>query len=235
MLYGKPTKLIRHFDQTTDTIEPQRFGVFKFWNYNPTYTTRTDGLDLQDEKEAPLGSKILNHRVEMLITPETIEPQQIYMGIIALSFADVYHPSICGGRFTQPGGYLDTATEDFDANGSNPITPHLYPLVTSDKVRVAGGDDVSDQEIGGSSSGYGITEWKLDDTIKHWIRLKKVTVFDQRPLVSDRKQPIPSKVKRINEGTYYGIFIFNDAPRGATPADTQISIDIKSQWTEMAI
>lgn len=234
MLYGKPTKYIRHVDENTITLEPQRFYVHTFWRYDQNSpTARTDGLDLQDERVCPEGSKILSHRVEMLVTPETIEPQQLYIGTLALSFADVYHHSICGGRFDQA-SYLDTATENFDQDGTNPITPHLYANVQSDKIEVLGAD-TANQEIGGSGSGYGISEWKLDDHIKHWIRLKKVTVFDQRPLVSDRKQPIPSKVKRINEGTFYGIFFFNDAVRGATPADTQVKINIKSNWTEMAI
>ena len=62
-----------------------------------------------------------------------------------------------------------------------------------------------------------------------------MTVFDQRPLMGERWQRVPSKVKRINLNTYYGLFIFNDAPRGATPADTQVKIDIKSYYEEMAL
>lgn len=235
MLYGRPQKYVRHVDHDEFTIEPQRFYVHTFWKYYEGASARSDGQDLQDTKTCPLGSKISNHRLELLIQPETIEPQQVYMGTIALSFNDLYHPSICGLRNGQA-SYQDTST---DANYavSNAITPHFYANKTSASTgdTVVSGDETSNQEIGGSSSGYGIAEWKLDDQIKHWIRAKKVTVFDQRPLVSDRKQPIPSKVKRINDGTYYGLWFFNDADRGATPADTQISVDIKSTWTEMAI
>lgn len=234
MLYGKPTKLVRHHDEDTLTIEPQRFEVHRFWAYNDTGTTRTDGLDLQDEKTIPLGSKISNHKMEMLVTPETIEPQQIYMGTIALSFADIYHHSICGGRFEQA-SYGDTATENFAAK-TNPISCNIFPDVSAtDAVTFVNGHENPNREIGGTGSGYGITELKLDDHFKHWVRLKKLTVFDQRPLVSDRKQPIPSKVKRSNEGMFYGLFIFNDSQRGATPADTQITVNIKSSYTEMAI
>lgn len=235
MLYGKPTKYIRHVDESTLTIGPQRFQVFQFWKTNTNgATTRTDGLDLKNEKIAPAGSKVISHKLEMLVTPETIEPQQLYVGTIALSFADVFHPALCGGYFEQA-SYQDTATENFNVT-SNAITPHMYPNYTATpELNVQCAAIETDTEIGGSGSGYGITEWKLDDLIKHWIRLKKYTVYDQRPLVTDRKQPIPSKVKRFNEGTFYGLFIFNDAVRGATPADTQITVNIKSNWTEMAI
>lgn len=233
MLYGNPQKLIRHVDEDTLTIGPQRFQIHRFWQYNDSAgcTTRTDGLDLQDDKYIPEGSKIFNHRVEMLITPETIEPQQLYIGTIALSFADVYHHAICGGRFSQA-SYQDTATENF-VQKTNAIGPKFYMSNgATENLTVVQPTVASDLEI---VSGGGITEWNLDDHIKHWIRLKKVTVYDQRPLVMDRKNPIPSKVKRSNEGMFYGLFIFNDAVRGATPADTQVTVNIKSTYTEKAL
>lgn len=235
MLYGRPQKLVRHVDETSITLEPQRFYVHTFWRFSTGATARTEGQDLQDSKTYPAGSIIKKHKVEILVTPTTIEPQQLYIGRLKLSFHDVYSHAICGGNFDQTtGGYLDTATENFDQKGTNPITPHLYPAVTSDKVRI-GGSDTANQEIGGSGSGYGITELKLDDHFKHWCNLKKVTVFDQRPLMGERWQRIPSKVKRINEGTFYGLFLFNDSPRGATPADTQLTINIKEYIEEKAL
>lgn len=234
MLYGKPTKHIRHVNDTSYTLEPQRFVLHTFWKYSDTATTRVDGQDLQDERVVPLGSKITKHKLEILITPETIEPQQIYIGRLKLSFHDVYSPALCGSRFEQA-SYQDTATENA-ANITNNIDPRVFPDVgaTDGLIQVEGADTVN-REIGGASSGYGIAEWMLDDYIKHWISLKKVTVFDQRPLMGERWQRIPSKVKRINEGTYYGLFIFNDSPRGATPADTQIKINLKEYFEEMAI
>lgn len=219
MLYGKPTKHIRHVNESTYTLEPQRFLIHKFWRYDPDgATTRVDGQDLQDEVDCPRGSKITKHKTEILVTPETIEPQQLYIGRIKLSFSDVLNHAICGGRFDQA-SYQDTATEDFNVE-TNAITPQLYPkLATAESyLKVAGAG--TNKEIGGSASGYGISEWRLDDYIKHWINVKKVTVFDQRPLMGERWQRIPSKVKRINEGTFYGLFIFNDSTRGGTPANT---------------
>lgn len=234
MLYGRPLKHIRHADDTTIILAPQRFTVHMFWKYADTGTTRTDGLDLKDEKAVPLGSKITKHKLDVLITPSTIEPQQIYMGRIKLSFSDILNHAICGGRFEQA-SYGDTSTENFAAK-TNPITPQLWPDISStDAVQLVKGSDTDDLEIGGAGSGFGIQEWLLDDHIKHWINLKKITVFDQRPLMGERWQKVPSKVKRINEGTFYGLFFFNDSPRGGTPADTQVTINLKEYWEELAI
>lgn len=234
MLYGRPQKLVRHVDETTITLEPQRFYVHTCWKYDHTgVTARTDGQDLQDEKVYPEGSIIKKHKMEILVTPETNDPQQLYIARLKLSFHDVYSWAICGGRFDQA-SYLDTSTENFDANGANPITPHLYPDVSGEKVAVEGAD-TANQELGAASSGYGISEAKLDDHLKHFLRWKKVTVFNQSPLMGERWQRVPSKCKRINEGTYYGLVFFNDSPRGATAADTQLTINLKEYIEEKAI
>jgi hypothetical protein len=232
-LYGKPTKYVKHVDEDTITLEPQRFYVHKFWSNWAGATARTDGQDLLDEKFYPTGSKILKHRVEMTVTPEVEDPQPFYMGLIKLSFHDIYSPALCGGVFEQA-SYQDTATENFAAD-TNAITPHLHPDKDTDGDIIVTNDEQNNQEIGGSSSGYGIKEWKLDDNIGHWIRLKKLYTLNQQPLLSERFQRIPKKVKRINEGTFYGLFLFNDSVRGATPADTQLTFNIKSEIKEMAI
>ncbi len=233
MLYGRPIKHIRHVDEDTITLASQRFFVHQFWRYSSTATARTDGQDLKDEKKAPEGSIVTKHKVEILVTPETIEPQQLYMGRIKLSFNDIYSKAICGGSITQ-GSYGDTSTENFVVR-TNAITPHLYPVAgATDKVAVQG-QETADQEIGGAASGFGIKEWKLDDFIKHHISLKKVTVFDQRPLMGERWQRVPSKVKRINDGTFYGLFFFNDSPRSGDGSAEQLKINIKSYWEEKAI
>ena len=89
MLYGKPTKHVRHVDEDTITLEPQRFYVHIFWRYSDSATARTDGQDLQDEKIYPVGSRITKHKTDILVTPETIEPQQLYIGRIKLAFHDI--------------------------------------------------------------------------------------------------------------------------------------------------
>ncbi len=229
MLYGRPLKHVRHVDDTTFTVGPQRAYLHTFWKQSSGGTARTDGLDLQDEKTVPAGSKITSHRLEILVTPETIEPQQLYIGRLKLSFNDVLAEPICGLTFDAT-SYQHTAL--VVSALTNPITPALFP--NDDQGGTVNGSDV-EIEIGGASSGFGIAEWKLDDNIHHYINLKKVTVFDQRPLMGERNQRIPSKVKRINPYTFYGMFIFNDSPRGGTPADTQVTVNLKEMWNELAI
>ncbi len=235
MLFGKPTLHIRHSNEVTHTIEPQRFVIHRFWAFSAGATARTDGLDLTGTggSSMPKGSKITKHKMDILVTPETIEPQQIYMGRIKLSFTDVLNFAICGGRFNQA-SFGDTTTMDFEVI-ANAICPQLFSddAVTTD-ISVKG-QNVANQEIGGSGSGLGITEWTLDDHIKHWINLKKITVFDQRPLMGERWQRVPSKVKRVNEGCFYGLMIFNDSVRGGTPADTQVTVNIKDYIEELAV
>ena len=124
MLYGRPTKLIRHVDEDEFTLEPERMYIHLFWAYHNSYTARTDGLDLENEKAIPLGSKIRKHKVTMTVTPETLEPQNLYMGLVKLSYHDVYASPVCGGRFIQA-SLGDTATEDFV--DSQEVSLGLYP------------------------------------------------------------------------------------------------------------
>jgi hypothetical protein len=230
MLYGRPTKLVRHVDENEFTLEPQRMYVHAFWVYNHGATARTDGLDLENERLYPLGSRIKKHKVTLTVTPETIEPQNLYMGLVKLSFHDVYATPVCGGRYTQA-SYEDTATENFVAHTDVDLGLYSDDGDSGSSIVVAGND--TEREFG--ESGDTISDILLDDKLKHWVNLKKVTVFDQRPLFTDRFQRIPSKVKRINEGTFYGLCLYNDSDRGATPADTQLSFNIKSYIEEMAI
>ncbi len=232
LLYGRPLKHIRHVDEDFITLEPQRFFLHTFWKTTSVAggsTSRTDGLDLKDEKKAPSGSIVTKHKMEILVTPETIEPQQIYMGRVKLSFHDIHAEPINGVTIDQT-AYQGATTK---TSITTAITPHLYS--NDDGGFIVEGDEATNQEIGGAASGFGIKEWMLDDNIKHFINLKKITVFDQRPLMGERWQRIPAKVKRFNPYSYYGLFLFNDSVRGGTPADTQVKFNIKSYWEELAI
>ncbi len=53
--------------------------------------------------------------------------------------------------------------------------------------------------------------------------------------MGERWQRVPSKVKRINDGTFYGLFFFNDSPRSGDGSAEQLKISIKSYWEEKAI
>jgi hypothetical protein len=229
MLYGKPTKLVRHVSESEFTLEPERMYIHAFWTYNPNAASRTDGDDLENSNTIPLGSRITKHKVTMTVTPETIEPQKLYMGLVQLSFQDVYHPKVCGGRFVQA-SEGDTATENF-ADASE-VDLGLYPDDQDSGASIIVKGFESAREWNSSAT---ITDVLLDDTLKHFCSLKQVDLFDQRPLISNRWQRVPKKVKRINEGTFYGLALYNDSDRGATPADTQLSFNIKSYYEEWAI
>lgn len=218
MFFGKPQKYVRHVTDQTYSIEPQRARLIPFWYYDSTATARTDGQDLADQFKMPEGSRITKHHLEVLVTPYTIEPQKLYIGRVKLSFNDMYAPSVCGTEFSVS-AYQTTPT------GSNATS---YLRIWPDSGEKAN-HPTADIDVSG------IDTVKLDDFFKHWVRLNKTVVFDQKPLMSDKKQRIPSKVKRINKGTWYGLWIFNDAPRGVTPADTQIDINIKQYIEEYAL
>jgi hypothetical protein len=217
--FGKPTKLVRHVTDNTYTIGPQRAQIIPFWYYDSTATSRTDGQDLADEFKMPEGSRITKHKLEMLVTPYTIEPQKLFIGRVKLSFNDMYAPSVCGTKFSVS-SYQTTPT---GANATNYI--QIYP----DSNEKANNNMTTDTDLGG------IDTVLLDDHFKHWINLKKAIVYDQRPLMSDKFQRVPSKVKRVNKGTFYGLFVFNDSVRGATPADTQVDINVKQYLEEWAL
>ena len=81
-----------------------------------------------------------------------------------------------------------------------------------------------------------INDVRLDDYFKHFVpSLKKITVFEQRPLLSNRKMRIPKKVKRANDFTFYGLWVYNDSPRGESPSDTDIEIHLKQYFEEYAL
>lgn len=218
-LYGKLTKFIRHNTDTDYVIEPQRAMLIPFW-YAKSDETRTDGDDLSDNFGMPLGSKITKHKLELLVTPETIKPQKMYLQRLKLSFHDVLAPEVCGVTIDQS-AYQGAVTK---AN----VTSYLQFFPDVDTLRA--------NHPTGQIDTSGIDTVKLADKLKHFLgALKHAVVFDQRPLMSDRFQKIPAKVKRINDYTWYGMWIFNDSPRGATPADTQITVNVKQYMEEWAL
>ena len=218
-LYGKPTKFIRHVTDNDYTIEPQRAMMIPFW-YAKSDETRTDGQDLSDNFGMPIGSRITKHRLELLLEPKTIEPQQVYMAYLKLSFHDILSPIICGITIDQS-SYQGTVTK---ANSTSYL--QFYPDEdTKRAVHATGQIDTS-----------GIDSVYLQDRLRHFLgKLIKATVFDQRPLVSNRWQRVPAKVKRINDFTWYGMWVFNDAVRGATPADTDVTLNVKQYLEEYAL
>lgn len=220
--YGKTNKFVRHVPAAVDYVcEPQRAMHVPFWYHEGDYAGDSDGDDVQTIG-MKAGSIVKNHHVDMTITPETNDPQNVYIGILKLSFHDVLAPEVCG-IFPLMGEYADATPTMTTKTGYL----NVYPggsATDFQVVPVTGQLDVQQEDL------------MLDDNVFHFLsRLKKVTVFNQQPLVASRFMKIPSKVKRINPWTYYGMVIFNDAPRGGTPADTQVTLHFKQRFEEWQI
>jgi hypothetical protein len=218
-LYGTTTKYLRHVTDDDYIIEPQRARLIPFWYCDNSVTTPLDGADVQT-KGMKEGSKVSRHKLDMTIEPTVIEPQRIYMGILKLSFHDVMSFAVNGIRAHQT-AYQGAITE-------TSVTSYLqFYSNNTDKraVHPTGQIDTS-----------GIDSVRLDDYFKHFVKsLKKITVFDQRPLMSERFHKVPAKVKRVNEFTWYGMWVFNDSDRGATPSDTQVTLNVKQFFQEYAL
>ncbi len=212
-------------DKDTFTIDPQHGYIHTFWQADPTNATaRVDNQDLENEKVCPLGSKITKHKLEVTVTPYTIEPQNLYMGIVKLSFHDIYSDYVRG--YTGKDASYQTAGTKTNQTSYF----RLFPTSASGEAdRVAG----AETDIDWATLTVQITDIKLDDHFPHFCNPKKVTLFDQRPLLTNRYQRVPSKVKRINQFCYYGLWLFNDSPDGGSAAE-KLDFDIKSYWEEWA-
>lgn len=217
--YGKTTKFVRHVTTDSVIIEPQRLVHIPFWFWDETVPAPVDGSDVTT-KGMRRGSRVSKHKVGISVTPETNDPQRFFMGMLKFSFHDIYSPYV-SGKLMRVGSYQD----------ASPVTSNQtsYIRVWHDKTA---------QRVGFQTGQIDVTSIdtvRLDDFTKHFLRLKQGVVLNQKPLVSDRFMKVPAKVKRINEGTYYGLWFFNDSPRGSVPADTQLTVDLKQYFEEWAL
>lgn len=215
-LYGKPTKFIRHVSEETQSIDAGEIRCFNFWRCADNATSRSDGQDIEHTQgvEMPQGSRVTKHKLDILVEPSTIEPQPLYLGRLTLSFNDVLAEPIMGQSFSSTGA-RGTVTE------SNTSGEYLrfYPDNSQNEAKHTG------------TWTQDIEDYLLDDKMKHYINFKKVNVFDQRPLISERFQRIPSKVKRINPYTWYGMIFHNDSE---TAGET-VKIRVKQYIEEWAL
>jgi hypothetical protein len=206
MLYGTPTKHIRHIHDTGQIeIDAQESLMVNFWHTDTSKAATADGTDVNEGEDnegiaLPLGSKVKRHKVTTTIEPSTIEPQNIYIGRVSLSFQDVLAPQLCGQDFSST-GFQGTVTETnlTDYDFENPVTvwPDNANLKCAWTTTVRASRDID--------------EVKLNELLRHFITFKKVTLFDQRPLLGDRWQRIPKKTKRLNPYTWEGLVIINDS------------------------
>lgn len=203
--YSRPTKFIRHVKDTGQIeVDAQESLLVPFWFADSSVSAQADGTDNDhgednDGIELPLGSIVKRHKVTTTIEPSTIEPQNIYMGRINLSFHDVLHPAILGQTISST-GHRGTLTPTNTSVGASAI-PHLMYPSANHKV-------TSTNTVQASKD---IDSIRLVDYYAHWFNLKKITLFDQRPVIGERWQRIPKKCKRINPFTWTGLLIINDS------------------------
>jgi hypothetical protein len=209
-LYGQPTKLVQSVSDREFTIEPQRYHIIPFWHADDA-ESYVDGENTT-KIAFPLGSKVVSHHIKQTLTPETIEPQELYMGIIKLSFDDWLTPSLCGKELQITSG----GTVSSEANRSTSL--QFFSDHVNKHIEHPTGDQTLD-----------IDTIRNDDELPHWLRTKSDYVYDQSPMLGSRYMRVPAKCKRINRNTWYGLFIFNDSERGGTPADTAIKYRIKQK------
>ena len=188
-LYGKPTKFVRHVPDTAQyVIEPQRAMHIPFWYCDNDITAVADGDDTTNIGMR-LGAKVTKHIVDMTVTPETVDPQNIYMGVVKLSFHDIFSPYVCG-KWHPDDSYQDATVTPTNVTGYI----RLYPENDADSYTakyVTGQIDMQERDVA------------LDNNFWHFVKkLDRVTVFNQQPLISKRRMTVPSKVKRINPWTY---------------------------------
>lgn len=206
MLYGTPTKHIRHIHDTGQIeLDAQERLLINFWHCDASRAASADGTDIDEGEDndgiaLPLGSRVTRHKVTTTIEPSTIEPQNIYIGKVSLSFQDILAPQICGQDFSST-GYQGTVTEstltDYSTHQPLPFHPNNADLKANWLSTATGPCDIDSV--------------KLNELIRHFVTFKKVTLFDQRPVMGERWQRIPKKTKRINPYTWEGLCIINDS------------------------
>jgi hypothetical protein len=215
-LYGNPTKLSISISDRSFDIEPQRFTMVPFWQADSS-VSHTEGENISTVKY-DLGTKIVSHHVKQTLTPETIEPQELYMATLKFSFYDFLSPAVCGHEIERSSGGV--------VSSQATRTNHLgFYSVHSTKTL----------EHPSENQDFDIDSLKNDDEVPHFLRTRSAYVYDQSPMLGSRYMKVPSKVKRINPYTWYGLFIYNDSERGATPADTQVTYRIKQKLKAYAL
>lgn len=219
--YGKPTLFIRHRPDVAQYVcEPQRAMHIPLWYNSTDKAAGTDG-SIDTALSVKTGSRITKHHLALEVIPETVDPQKVYMATIKLSWHDVFNPYVMGEEIGFD-TYQGTVTE---------TNKTAY-------IRVWPGDDITDQIVEYQTGQIDMQERDLaaDKYVWHTLKtLRKFTVFNQMPLISERNMRVPAKVKRINPFTYYGLLVFNDAPRGGTPADTQVTFNVKNDFDEWQV
>lgn len=225
-LYGSTPKYIRHIHDTGQIeVDAQESLLINFWHTDTSTSASADGTDTDHGENnngiaLPLGSKVTKHRTSLTIEPSTIEPQNIYIAQVQLSFQDIYAPQVCGQDYDLS-ARQGTVTPDNLADYTNsPL--RFYPDATKLKA----------EWNGAALTGVDIDTWRLNQLTQHYANFKKVTLFDQRPLMGERFQRIPKKCKRANPFTWNGLCIINDSQTTGEVVQVQLQQYLEERQIE---
>jgi len=199
----------RHTRNFQVEIEPNKaklIPLLVYHNGEPSNSAITAGEKIsgQGSKYYPTvavqeGSLVSNIKLDITIEPKTQNSSNIinfYTGRIMTSFHDV------------AGGQIYGLEKDGSTQGKVKFSDEASSATTSDIVNSSGLDQAS------SAPALSLTnaEFERGDVIKHWWRGKRKNVmFGGQPIVYDRWERVPKKVKRCNQGMFYGMWVMNDA------------------------
>lgn len=216
MLYGRPTKFVRHVTDESFVIEPQRYSIIPLW-YTDSTIQREDQQDVND-KALALGSRISKNKVSQTMSPNNPDiPTHFYWGRVMLSFDDVFSPYVSGKWYNADGA---------EQNVNSYI--NIQPTNNFNNVNAT--------DAGLQNQTATLQQIQLDDYFKHFVRISnKMTVYNENYVFGTRWQRVPGKCKRANPRMFFGLWIYNDAPRTATPADNALNYQLEQYFEEWAL
>lgn len=216
MIFGRPTKLIKHIHDTGQIeLDSQESLLVNFWHTDASTSASVDGTNINEGEDnsgiaLPLGSIVKRHKVTTTIEPVNDNPINLYVGRVTLSFHDILAPQVCGQDFSST-GYQGTVTEaNLTDYTQSPI--RFYPVNST--MKATWGSVVS--------ASKDIDVIKLNDFYRHFVQFSKITTFAQNPILGDRWQRIPKKAKRANPYTWTGLCFVNDSRTAGETVQIQI-------------
>jgi len=165
------------------------------------------------------GSRVNAIKLDITIEPETQNSSNIidfYTGRITTSYHDVP-----GGQIYGLENGTDGKVKFSDEAAQNPTTTDVIGT---------GGTINAPPTLTMSNDVY-----SYGDVIKHWWGRKfKNVMAGGQPIVYNRWERVPSKVKRSNPGMFYGLWVINDATSVSGDTDN-LRIKIHEEFNEVPL
>ena len=222
----------RHTRNFQVEIEPNKaklIPLLVYHNGEPSNSAITAGEKIsgQGSKYYPTvalqeGCLVSNIKLDITIEPKTQNSSNIinfYTGRIMTSFHDV------------AGGQIYGLEKDGSTQGKVKVSDEASSATTSDIVNSSGLDQAS------SAPALSLTnaEFERGDVIKHWWKSKRKNVmFGGQPIVYERWEKVPKKVKRSNNGMFYGMYFINSSTAVEGNTD-DLKIKIQQTFNEVPL